>query len=257
MKFNFRINKYYLLACYFDYYENFIFWDPKKYDDFLKIKRFSKLLYNSFLLKENKRAFLKVNNYNSLKQLFKIFYKNSQEIFFKILESKEFKKFLEETEGYSQRLENEWNSKKEEVLKNLEEITGLKIINKKLNVDVFVVKPPLKGGFAVPYKKTIVWGHTEDWPNYSIVYLCHELLHIFTYKKYKDPKLMHALIELATDNELRVRLNGGKYPPFIGSPYLESIKRTIYPLWKQYLNKKLKLKNILELERLILRRKII
>ncbi|GIW67381.1 MAG: hypothetical protein KatS3mg096_249 [Candidatus Parcubacteria bacterium] len=257
LRLNFKVNPYYLLASYFDYYENIFWWDPEKYDDFLKVKRFPKFLYQSFWLRENKRIFLKVNNKRSLKQLFNLLYKNSRELFNKILESKEFKKFLKETEDYSQWLENEWNLKKDIVLKNLEDITGLKIIDKNLNVDVFVVKPPLKGGFVIPHKKIIVWGHSEDWSNYSIVYLCHELLHILTYKKYKHPNLMHALIELATDNELRIRLNGGKYPPFVGHSYLENIKKKIYPIWKQYLNKKLKVKDIIELEELILRKKII
>jgi hypothetical protein len=84
----------------------------------------------------------------------------------------------------------------------------------------------------------------------------HEILH-FYWLKPKDENLSHAIIELVTDNELRIRLNGGKYPPFVGHSWLEKIRRKIYPYWKKYLNKKLKAKNIFELEEYILRKKIV
>jgi hypothetical protein len=56
----------------------------------------------------------------------------------------------------------------------------------------------------------ISWGGVNEWENYEIVYIWHEILH--------DDKLLgtesdvnHAIIELISDNELRRRLNGDEY----------------------------------------------
>jgi len=77
-------------------------------------------------------------------------------------------------------------------------------------------------------------GHHEDWPNYATVYLWHEILH--SYIGYSEKE--HAVIELITDEELRIRLNGSKYPPFAGHKYLAKIKQKILPRWKKYLKSK-------------------
>lgn len=66
-------------------------------------------------------------------------------------------------------------------------------------------------------------------------------------------KNSHAIIELATDNELRIRLNKkGKYfkeGKFdIGHDHLRKLEQKILPHWKDYLENKGK-KNIFELEK--------
>ncbi|OGY38623.1 MAG: hypothetical protein A2391_03475 [Candidatus Brennerbacteria bacterium RIFOXYB1_FULL_41_13] len=78
----------------------------------------------------------------------------------------------------------------------------------------------------------IVWGHAEEWPNYTMVYLWHEILH-----EYMDnTDLNHALIELITDYELRHQLGGPDYPPFTtGHEYLQKIEEALLPSWKKYL----------------------
>ena len=87
----------------------------------------------------------------------------------------------------------------------------------------------------------IAWGHNEDWPNYATVYLWHEILH--SYLGYSEKE--HALIELIADEELRIQLNGGKYPPFVvGHKNLEKMKKKLLPQWRKYL--KLKNRNIRE-----------
>ena len=45
----------------------------------------------------------------------------------------------------------------------------------------------------------------------------------------------HALIQLITDNELRIRLNGGKYPPFEGHSTLTAEMSSLLPKWQEYL----------------------
>ncbi len=88
----------------------------------------------------------------------------------------------------------------------------------------------------------IGWGHHEEWPNYTTVYLWHEILH--SYLGYSE--LEHTLIQLVTDNELRVQLNGGSYPPFVGHENLNPLTEKLFPYWKKYLQKDNK--NIYELK---------
>jgi len=84
--------------------------------------------------------------------------------------------------------------------------------------------------------QTIVWGHPEEWPNYSTVYLCHEIMHILTNLDPSD--ITHAVIELMTDNELRIRLNNkGKYFQYPGHKHLRKLEKNILPEWKKYLKK--------------------
>ena len=96
--------------------------------------------------------------------------------------------------------------------KILEELSGIKLPD--ITIQVYLTHPKLKNGMAVD-NQTIVWGHPEDWPNYSTVYLCHEIMHILTNLDRSD--ITHAVIELMADNELRIRLNNkGKYFQYPG-----------------------------------------
>jgi hypothetical protein len=177
-------------------------------------------------------------------------------------QSKYFQKIYQQTENYLKFCQNQWNKNFSKTTQLMSEITGIDFEKENKTFEVYLTHPSLKNGMALLHliKKTnrniILFGHNEDWPNYFTVYMWHEILH-FYWLKPKDENLSHAIIELATDNELRIRLNGGKYPPFVGHSWLEKIRRKIYPYWKKYLNKKLKVKNIFELEEYILREKII
>lgn len=98
---------------------------------------------------------------------------------------------------------------------------------------VFLTHPSLRNGLTVD-DTTIAWGHSEDFENYSTVYLAHELLHIATAHDPSD--VTHAIIELATDNETRIRLNGkGEYFEHPGHSYLVEIEKFLSPFWKAYL----------------------
>jgi len=85
-------------------------------------------------------------------------------------------------------------------------------------------------------KNKIAWGHNEDWPNYYVVYLWHEILHSY----FSNSEIEHALISFATDEELRIRLNGGKYPPFVTHKELFPLMKKILPFWREYINSKKK-----------------
>ena len=120
----------------------------------------------------------------------------------------------------------------------------------------YIFHPKSFNGHANSEKKTIKWGHSEDWKNYSTVYLAHEILHIIVNDTSEN---MHAIIQLATDNELRIRLNKeGEYFTFRKIPdikemssYIRKIfdlEKEIYPKWKEFL-KDNKNRSIIDLEK--------
>lgn len=145
----------------------------------------------------------------------------------------EYKGLLERTIQYKIELENRWIEKKSLIVKHLEDILKINLPNN--TATVFVVPPEIGGGMYLGDMK-IFWGHNEDWENYSLVYLAHEYLHSFL----QGGELEHAIIELATDNELRIRLNnGGKYftenDYAVGHERLRSLEEKLIPQWKNYL----------------------
>ena len=55
-------------------------------------------------------------------------------------------------------------------------------------------------------EKPILWGHKEEYENYTTIYLWHEILHTY----FDKTDISHAIIQLITDCELQNRLNGKK-----------------------------------------------
>jgi len=158
-----------------------------------------------------------------------------------------YKKFYKETQEYKDWLENEWNQKKAEVEKHLLNILKTNFPPK--DFEVLVIHPAVGGGCYLGDER-IFWGHSEDWPNYSLVYLIHETLHEY----FEKSDITHALIELITDNELRIRLNrGGEYftcnGQEVGHEYLRKLEQKILPEWKTYLNSGIKSQNIFDLQK--------
>jgi hypothetical protein len=153
--------------------------------------------------------------------------------------SKYFKKIYKQTKNYLNFCKKEWQKNYTKTIEIMTELTGIDFKKENKKFIVYITHPSLGHGRSFQ-DGTITWGHNEDWQNYSVIYLWHEILH--SYFELSD--LDHALIELLTDNELRIRLNGGKYPPFIGHENLEKLKYKILPYWRKYL--KSKNKNIFE-----------
>lgn len=143
-----------------------------------------------------------------------------------LLKCELFKELLEETRETTRLCEKEWE-------KNLESST--KFI-KSLGIEVpgafetLMVHPGLKAGSYLGNNK-ICWSYQDYWQNYNTIYIWHEILHSFFGRTQEE----HALIELITDNELRVRLNGGNYPPFEGHNYLQKQRERLLPHWQAYL----------------------
>lgn len=154
------------------------------------------------------------------------------------LKSPEVKKLIEETIKYRDWLEEEWEKKGTKSLLELENIIRMPLPEQEISV--YITHPNLRNGMALN-SKIIVWGHSEDWLNYSIVYLCHEIMHILFWNEKSNRDIVHAVIELAVDNELRIRLNKkGQYFQEdrlrVGHQKLRKIERELLPFWKKYLN---------------------
>jgi hypothetical protein len=160
--------------------------------------------------------------------------KKAEETFDQIRKTKEFQRLIAETVKYRQFIEKQWRQNEKKSLKTIKELSGL--ILPRETIKVYITHPELKNGMTID-NQTIVWGHSEDWKNYSTVYLCHELMHILT--NHDGSNEVHAVIELMTDNELRIRLNGrGEYFECPGHPNLKKLEKLILPSWKNYLKKK-------------------
>lgn len=193
---------------------------------------------------------------NNFKKNFIISIKEADKIKKEIEKSKEFKKLYKETREYLNIIKKRWQEKEKEIFDFIKEISGIYIPNKKIKV--FINHPKSNIGLSFSEKNAIFWGHPEDWENYSVVYICHELMHILTKYKEKNKDIMHALIELMTDNELRIKLNGsGKYFKEngfeIGHYELRKLFKKILPYWEKYLKEKTH-KNIFEFEEFLIKK---
>lgn len=253
MGLEFKINKYYLVGyTIMSKNKPFPAWQRLEEKIWQKYREepayyFLNLKYISWALEKLQTDFTEKN----IESAFTEQAKTLKKIYNDIFQSKEFKKLYKETYKYLQFVKNQWQKNEKEALKILQEISGLPIPKQK--IAVYITHPKSHNGKTLD-QNTIVWGHTEDWKNYATVYLSHELLHIMTWPSHfqKNYNISHALICLATNNELRIRLNKkGKYfkAGKIYTEYPEMIKleKAILPHWKKYLGGKTS-KNILELK---------
>jgi len=143
-----------------------------------------------------------------------------------LITTNEYKKLKEQTKESKENVLNEWEGNFKVTSKYISDL-GFEVIGEH---KVYLVHPGLKAGHNIGNGK-IIWSHQEYWPNYNTIYLWHEILH--SYIEQGDEG--HALIELITDEEMRVRLNGGEYPPYVGHKYLSDEKDKMLPKWKDYL----------------------
>ncbi len=169
--------------------------------------------------------------------------------------SKEFKRLYKESRTYLHLLQKQWENSGDEALDILKDLSGLSLPNK--NVTVFITHPKLYRGFALPAYNIIGFGYAEDYKNSSTINLCHEILHLMT----RNTRVMHALIELLANNELRIQLNKeGKYFVFQESDEtkdsplhayvnrMRKLEKEILPFWKDYLQNRGG-RNLIDLEK--------
>src|SRR3989344_1401872 len=151
--------------------------------------------------------------------------------FFKNLKkSDEYKKVLLRTQAYLLFCEKQWMKNYLTSSKIVDDLTGFKL-NKSFMI--YITHPSLKNGHYLGNNK-ICWGHNEDWPNYATIYLWHEILHSY----FENDDVNHSIVQFLADKELRIKLNGGKYPPFVGHENLTPLMKKLLPHWKQYLKER-------------------
>lgn len=255
MKLEFKINKYYLVG-YAIASKNKPFSAWKKLEEKIWQKYKDEPAYYFLNPKHINWTLEQIQIDFSGKNFQSVFKKHSlilKKIYQEVFKSKEFKKLYKETNDYLQLVKNQWRRNEKEALRIFRDISGIKIPKK--IITVYITHPKLHNGKAFPNKNLIVWGHSEDWKNYSTVYLCHELMHILTWNKQKNYYLMHIIIELAIDEEFRIRLNKkGIYfkekRKLVGHKNLLPLKKELLPYWKKYLAGRLG-KDVLELKSLL------
>jgi murein DD-endopeptidase MepM/ murein hydrolase activator NlpD len=142
--------------------------------------------------------------------------------------SKEYAKILTETRERLDFCKKQWDKNYSRSLKIVKELTGLELSDE--SYVVYVTHPAIPAGRYLGNNK-ISWGGKEKWDNYTTVYLWHEILHSY----FGRSDLDHALVQFMTDSELRKKLNGDAYPPFVGHKYLHPLMDKILPHWKEYL----------------------
>ncbi len=239
MKLKFDINENYLIAHTLSNTE---------------LNRFSSQKYEKVIRAFQKYAWKKSNRYYNLlvgkstpedltDKSIKSFSKELPTYLKTIQESIHYQKLWAQTQRYLQFCENQWNTNYRDSIKTIEELTGFQ--PRKI-MTVYITHPSLKNGIYLGNNK-IAWGHNEDWPNYTTVYLWHEIMHSY----FDTNKLDHVVISFVTDEELRVRLNGGEYPPFVTHEYLHSLMKKSLSQWKKYL--KSKSKDIFEFKKQIMK----
>lgn len=161
-------------------------------------------------------------------------------VFEAIFRSKVFQEVYAATEEYADKLTNIW----EEGTSHVEEYEQIIRLNISAEATVLVLSPELGIGSYIS-NSIIEWGNSDLFDNYQLIGLCHEFLHVLTEKQFMGSKteeekwLLHALIYLSADEELRLRMNGGEY--FMGGhvttyhPRLIETARKYLPAWKDYL----------------------
>lgn len=153
----------------------------------------------------------------------------------KLKKSTHYRKILRKTIDFKHHCEEVWLNNYDKSSSIMQDLTGLKF-NRQLTV--YITHPELGGG-VYHHPNKIHWGHKDKWPSYTVIYLWHEIMHSY-FRTRKNHDIDHAIIELLTDCELRSRLNGSKYPPFIGHTELRSMEKALMPYWKKHLKSKSK-----------------
>ena len=240
MKLKFEINKYELVAQ--------VFRLRYKYPDFLKYwESLEKRLISKY---KNEPAFyllyLKYNDwglrmilFGTEKKNFKKSFGNAglslEKISLEIFKSREFLRTYSETEKYLNEIKKQWKKNEKCVFNYFEKILGLNLNNQ--NIKIYIFHPDIYNGRSESELNIILWSHPEEWKNYNSVYIAHEILHILLDNKISDGEyeIMHTIIELATDYELKKRLNEKGGDITIGHEYLLKNRKRLLPHWNEYI----------------------
>ena len=139
-----------------------------------------------------------------------------------------FTEALHQTEEFLERCQSWWEENYDTTLSLMQEMTGIPFHEE---FTVYIIHPTFGMGMSSSVG-CLFWGCDEKWPNYSVVYLWHEIMHQY----FPYDHLSHVIIQFLTDNELRVRLDtAASYPPFEGHRYLLPMMEAMQEEWLLYL----------------------
>jgi hypothetical protein len=140
-------------------------------------------------------------------------------------ESEQFKKDIIDVKTYIRFIKKD--IEKSSPFEHLREIVRVDLPTK---FTILIFPRRLSCGRTSPDENIIRFGHTEDWKHYTIVYICHEILHLLI----PDTTfVVHAIIELCTDYHLRIIFN--KYKNInTGHPRLLKYRKEILPYFMKY-----------------------
>lgn len=156
-----------------------------------------------------------------------------------IFKTDEFLTLHDSALKYKERLIERWDLLKPTVDKYFSEVLGIK---REKQIKVNVVNPDFNTG-TNNLEDEIYWGHYkgQNDPYYDVVYMMHESLHcMYPYQKNWNSTqkgICHALIELATDNELRCILEGNMQNYSVGHQDNNLQRNKLLPLWCAFLGK--------------------
>jgi len=138
------------------------------------------------------------------------------------------RRLLEQTQASLEPLLREWESNFARSQEILMDLSGLQF---ERSLPVYLTHPVQPQGRYCDDPDLILWTYRQDWPNYNTVYLWHLTLYAYL----PGGLVSQAVLELLTDEELRIRLNGGSYPAFVGHHYTMPIKLALLQDWRDYL----------------------
>lgn len=157
------------------------------------------------------------------------------EIMDEVTKTEEFQKYYIEALDNFERIKANWEAKKESINQYLTDVLRINVESK---TDVYILPPSMSDGRTID-SSFIIWGHRNGLtnPDYDLTYLVHEYLHTLfkkndrKYKKHYD--MVHAVIELISDEGLYLKLNGSK--KLEGHSMLDIHREKVSPLFEQYL----------------------
>jgi hypothetical protein len=144
-----------------------------------------------------------------------------------------FVPLLLQTKEAQQMVEQEWAADYELSYAMMCQLTGVALQG---DFNVMITHPSQINGHN--NHGTICVTYRDSYPHFNTIYLWHELMHIFIPASDTGgdwEHVEHSIIELLTDDQLRVAFNGGSYPPFTGHEYLRPTKERLMPTWQEYL----------------------
>jgi len=136
---------------------------------------------------------------------------------------------LRQTQELKGRVEEEWSGTGDVSLKIMQDVTGLEFDNE---YSILINHPSDRQAYYI-WGRRFVYGIELTGPNSNTIGLWHEIMH----GEIRDGDVGHGIIQLTANNELRVRLNGGKYPPLSGGfPELYPVMERMLPDWDAFLS---------------------